>query len=98
MIHGGGEKKKMAITGLLSRRKKPAGGYFISSVGQRQNDAFREKKKGAFFPPTPILNCLQAIFLLREAPTPAVEMLGLIYAGVTVFGLGSDCFAQSKSR
>lgn len=59
---------------------------------------FEKKKKGAFSPPTPILNCLQAIFLLREAPTPAVEMLGLIYAGVTVFGLGSDCFAQSKSR
>lgn len=53
MIHGGGEKKKMAITGLLSRRKKPAGGYFISSVGQRQNDAFREKKKRSFFPPHP---------------------------------------------
>lgn len=53
----GGGKEKLAITGLLSRRKKPAGGYFISSVGQRQNDAIREKKKkrslGFFFSPHP---------------------------------------------
>lgn len=99
----GGGKEKLAITGLLSRRKKPAGGYFISSVGQRQNDAIREKKKkGAwafFFLPTPHFKPPEGDFPpARKAPTPDVEMLGLIYVGVTVFGLGSDCFAQSKSR
>ena len=53
---GGGET--LAITELLSRRKKPAGGYFMSSVGQRQNDAIRGKKKKKeirlfFFSPHP---------------------------------------------
>lgn len=62
----------------------------------------KKKKKGAWafiFLPTPHFKPPAGDFPpARKAPTPDVEMLGLIYVGVTVFGLGSDCFAQSKSR
>lgn len=90
--HSNSQRKKAGNNSAIKLKNWPAGGYFISSLGQRQNGAIW-KELGV----CSIWNSLQAI-PPAWAPTPTVEMLGLIYVTVMVFRLGLNCFAESKSK
>lgn len=104
MIHGGGGGERKAGNNRTIKPEKEASRwiFYIICWSKTKWCYLGKKKKGAWafiFLPTPHFKPPAGDFPpARKAPTPAVEMLGLIYVGVTVFGLGSDCFAQSKSR